>query len=95
VFAAGSAPGREDFGFGVDLGVAADDVRRLQTFGALEQLELYNLAFVEGAISVLLDHGEMDEHVFAGGALDESVSFGSVKPLHCTLLFIHANSFRL
>jgi hypothetical protein len=67
----------------------------LQTFGAFQQFELYYFAFVESAISVLLDNGEMDEYVLASGALDESVSFSSVEPLHCTLLFIHANSFRL
>jgi hypothetical protein len=77
------------------LGVAAYDIRRLQAFGAFEQFELYYFAFIQSAVSVLLDHGEMNKHVLAGGALDESVSFSSVEPLHCTLLFIHANSFRL
>jgi len=77
------------------LSVAAYDVRRLEPFGTFEQFELHNFAFIERAVSVLLDYGEMDKHVLASGALDESVSLGSVKPLHCTLLFIHENSFRL
>jgi len=77
------------------LGVAAHDVRRLESFGTFEEFELHNFAFIERAITIFLDHGEMDEHVLACGALDETVSLGSVKPLHCTLLFIHENSFRL
>jgi hypothetical protein len=28
----------------------------------------------------------MDEHIFAGGALDESIALCSVKPLHSSLL---------
>jgi hypothetical protein len=86
--------GREDWGWG-GLSVAAHNVRRLESFGTFEQLELHNFAFVQRAISIFLDDGEMDEHVFACGALDETISLGSVKPLYCTLLFIHENSFRL
>src|SRR5581483_2358578 len=84
--------------FGVDgLRVAAHDVRRLQPLGTFQQFELNHFAFIQGAVAVLLDHGKMDEYVLASGALDESVSLGSVEPLHCTLLFgcTHANSFRL
>ena len=62
------------------------DVRRLKALGAFEQIELYGFAFVERAISILLDRREMDEDVLASGALDKSVTLCSVKPLYGSLL---------
>ena len=64
----------------------ANDVRRLEAFGAFEQVKLHGFAFVERAVSILLDRREMDEHVLAGGALDKAVPLCSVKPLHSSLL---------
>src|SRR5215471_3670719 len=64
----------------------ANDVGSLEALGPLEQIELHRFAFVERAVAVFLDRGEMHEHVFARGALDESVALRSVKPLHSTLL---------
>jgi hypothetical protein len=71
-------------GFGWQL--HAYHVGRLETLGAFQQIELHCLAFVECAVTILLDRGEMHEDVFARGALDESITLGPVKPLHCTLL---------
>jgi len=62
-------------------------VRCLEALGAFEQVELHGLALIERAVSILLNRGEMDEHIFAGGALDESIALCSVKPLHNALLF--------
>jgi len=59
-------------------------VRGLEAFGAFGEIELYRLAFVQAAISVLLDGGEVHKHVLAGGPLNEPVALGSVKPLDCT-----------
>jgi len=67
-------------------GLAATDVGCLETFRSLEQVELNRFAFVQRAIAVFLDCGEVNENVFACGALNEPVSFGPVKPLYCTLL---------
>jgi hypothetical protein len=58
----------------------------LKALGALEQIELYGFTFIQGAVSVLLDSGEMDKHVLARGALDKSVSLCSVEPLYSSLL---------
>src|SRR4029077_17830340 len=64
----------------------ANDVRRLEALRPLEQVELHGLAFIERAVSILLNRGEMDEHVLAGGALDKAITLCSVKPLHSSLL---------
>ena len=64
----------------------ADYVCCLKTFGALQQVELHRFTFVERAVSVLLNSGEMHKHVFAGGALNKTIAFRAVKPLHCTPL---------
>src|SRR5580658_2417130 len=72
----------------------AHDVARLKAFRAFEQIELDGLAFIQRAVSVLLDGGKMYEDILARGALDEPVSLRPVEPLHSTLLS-HKNSFRL
>jgi hypothetical protein len=64
----------------------ADHVRCLEAFGALQQIKLHRLPFVESAVSVFLDRRKMNEHVLTGGALDESISLCPVEPLHCSLL---------
>ncbi len=46
--------------------LAAADVCGLKALRAFQQVKLYRLALIEGAITVFLDGGEMDEHVFAG-----------------------------
>jgi hypothetical protein len=66
--------------------LGSDDVCRLKTFGAFEQIKLHGLTFIQRAVTVLLDRGEVHEHIFPRGALDESISFRPVEPLHCTFL---------
>ena len=68
------------------LRLSSDDVCRLEALGALQQIKLHGLTFIECAVAVLLDGGEVHEHVFSRGALDESISFRPVEPLHCTFL---------
>ena len=63
------------------------NVGSLQALGAADNLEFNGLSLVERAIAVRLDGGEMDEHVLAALALDESKALASVKPLHCSLFF--------
>src|SRR5438067_5088895 len=67
-------------------GLDADNVRGLETFGTLQQIELHRFALVKRAISIFLDGRKMDENVFPGGALNETVAFRSIEPLYCALL---------
>ena len=67
-------------------GLCADDVCRLKAFGPLEQVKLYGLALIQGAVAVFLDGGEVHEYIFSRGALDESISLRPIEPLHCTFL---------
>ena len=67
-------------------GLCADDVRRLKSLGAFQQVKLDSLTLVQGPVAVLLDGGEVHEHIFPRGALDKSISLRPVEPLHCTFL---------
>jgi len=67
-------------------GLDADHVARLEALGALQQIELHGFAFIERAIPVFLNGGEVYEDILPGGALDKTVPFGPVKPLNCALL---------
>ncbi len=73
--------------------LCADDVCRLEAFRALQQVKLHGLTLVERAVAVLLDCGEVHEHIFPRGALDESIPFRPVEPLYCTFLSHGKNSF--
>jgi hypothetical protein len=64
-----------------------DDVFGLETLRPLFYLEFHLLSFVQCFIAVRLDSGEMNENVFAGLSLNESVPFGGIKPFDCTLFF--------
>jgi hypothetical protein len=50
-------------------------------------LKLDGLALIQALVAAGLDGGEMDEDIFSAGALNESVSLGSIEPLHDTLFF--------
>ena len=73
--------------------LCADDVGRLEAFGAFEQVKLHGLTLVQGAVAVLLDGGEVHEYIFPRGALDKSIPLRPVEPLHCTFLSHGKNSF--
>ncbi len=60
--------------FGPRLG-SRGDVFSLIAFRALLDLELDHLAFVQRLIAVHLDGGEVNEYIFAGLALDETIPF--------------------
>jgi len=66
--------------------LCADYVCRLKALGALEQVKLHGLAFIQRAVAVFLNCREVYKHIFSCRALDKSVSFRSVEPLHCTFL---------
>ena len=62
------------------------DVRSLQALRPAGDFEFNRLSFVQRLIPLRLNRGEMDENVLAGLALDESIAFAGVEPLHYSLL---------
>lgn len=66
--------------------LGADDVCRLEAFGAFEQVKLHGLTFVQRTVAVFLDCGKVYEHIFPRRALDKSVSLRPIEPLHCAFL---------
>src|ERR1700730_5374043 len=68
-------------------GLQSVHVLSLQTLGTLLDLELNLRSFIQTPVTVSLDGREMHEYIVATGALDESIAFGSVKPLHSTFFF--------
>jgi hypothetical protein len=62
-----------------------------RTLLALSNLELDALTFIQALITVALDCGEVDEHVVALFAGDETVTLFGVEELHCALC--HKYSF--
>jgi len=77
------------------LRTAAQYVRCQKALGTFQKLILHCLAFVKGPVAIFLDSGKVDEDVLPGRALNEAIAFGSVEPLHSSLLFHKCNSFRL
>src|SRR6266851_6036168 len=65
------------------------DVFSLIALRSLFDLELDHLAFVECLVSLHLNGGEVNEYVFARLALDETITFRCIKPLHYTLFSAH------
>ena len=61
------------------------DVFCLEAFGALGDVELDGLAFLQAAKAARLDSRKMHEHVVARLAADKAEAFGIVKPFHCSL----------
>lgn len=57
----------------------------LPTLGALGDVELHRLAFLQALETARLDSGEMHENVFAILAADKAVAFGVIEPLYCSL----------
>jgi hypothetical protein len=60
------------------------NVLSLPALGALGDVELHGLAFLQAAEAARLNRGEMHEDVFAILAADEAVALGVVKPLYCS-----------
>jgi hypothetical protein len=77
------------------VGGATHYVRGQKALGTFQELEFHGFSFVEGPVAVFLDRGKMHEYVLTGGALNEAISFGSIEPFDCSLLFHKHNSFRL
>jgi hypothetical protein len=71
-----------------------DDVAGLQAFGAGLDSELDALALIQGAETVGLDSGKVDENIFAAIAGDEAIAFAGVEPFDGALYsFGHGGTF--
>jgi hypothetical protein len=61
------------------------NVSRRRTFSTVLDSELYVLAFSQGLETLILDSGEVYEHIFAAvSRSDEAKAFRLVKPLNLT-----------
>jgi hypothetical protein len=60
------------------------DVRGLESFGALHDVELYLVPLGKGFKAVALDGREMYENVLALLAFDEAVTLGVIEPFDFT-----------
>jgi hypothetical protein len=65
----------------------------LPALGALDDIELNALAFLERTEAVRLDGGVMNEYVVTILTADESETLGIVKPLNCSLFHCVVCSF--
>jgi hypothetical protein len=65
----------------------AGNVLRLQALRTFADLEFNRLPIVGSLVSLHLNCRKMDEYILAGLALDESVAFAGIEPLHCSLFF--------
>ena len=62
----------------------ANDVYSLLPFGALGDLKLDRVTFVEGFVPIPLNGAKMHKHIFAVLGSDKPVTLLIAKPLHCT-----------
>jgi hypothetical protein len=60
------------------------DVASLRSFGSLFNIELDLLTFLQVAVAIALNGGEMDENVLSAFALDEAEAFFTIEPLDGT-----------
>lgn len=74
------------FRFVVDL---LDDhfVLRLQSFLALNDYELYTLAFIQVTVSITNNGIVMDEYIITIFRFNETVAFATIEPFYGALLF--------
>jgi hypothetical protein len=60
------------------------NVCRLKAFGSLCDFKVHLIALVQGLVPVADDLLEVDEHIFARFALNESEALGPIEPLYCS-----------
>src|SRR5579862_4341814 len=70
----------------------AHDVLSLQTLRSLLDFKLDGLPFVQALIAFSLNCREVHEDILAGLALNESVAFAGVEPLHSSLFSHFGNT---
>ena len=69
------------------VGLEASDVRCLETLRSLGDFEFNGLTLVQRLVAIGQNRREVNENIFAGLALNESESLGSIEPLYCSLFF--------
>jgi hypothetical protein len=57
----------------------------LKALGAVGDVKLHRLAFLQAPESIRLDSGEMHENISAVAAADETISFCVIEPFHGSL----------
>src|ERR1700759_2854882 len=67
----------------------------LPALGALHDVELNLLAFLQRPEAVALDGAVMHEDVFARGAAEKTKTLGVVKPLNCSVFHLTCSSLTL
>jgi hypothetical protein len=65
------------------------DVRRLRSFCAFGDLELYRVAFLQALVSLGCDRAVVNENIGPIGAADETISFGVIEPLDGSFQAFH------
>src|SRR5690349_35463 len=68
-------------------GLSSSHVGRLQSLRPTRHFELDPRTLLEAAVALRLDRREVHENVFSILPLDEAISLGCIKPLHCTFFF--------
>jgi hypothetical protein len=69
----------------VEVVVYHNDVTGLQSLWAALDRELDALPFVQRAVTLALDRGEVDENIFAPFARNESIALRGIEPLDGSL----------
>ena len=64
------------------------DALRLPALGALHDVELNLLTFLEGAEAIALDGGVMHKNILAIRPAEKPKTLAIVEPLHCSLFHI-------
>ena len=64
------------------------DVLSLPALRPFGHFKLHSLTLLQAAKTAALDCREMYEHILAILAADETITFGVVKPLHCSLFHV-------
>ena len=75
-------------GYPAPINLELNNVCRLESFGALDDLKLHRGTFLQAAVTVSLDRRKVDENILATLPLDKTIAFAGVKPLHGSLLAI-------
>src|SRR5579872_5528182 len=60
----------------------------LPALGSFDDLKLHVLSFFQAAEALGLNRGEMHEYVLTRLAADETIPFGVIEPLNCSLFHV-------
>jgi hypothetical protein len=70
----------------------AGDFVGLRSLGALDDIELYLIAFLERLIAIELNGGVMNEDIRAALATQKAKAFRVIEPLNFTFVLCHVRS---